>query len=138
MIFSTSWCQRKPKYNYFYEKKLRKENCQKNNNNLNQRQPFCTKKGKNDKEKSNYAVDILHEDGIWNTADRVDPKLEKIMQESNRISKIKINLYINVFALDKSKKQFTKLNDNAHQFTLDKHFENFKNLIEHVKKTNQG
>lgn len=60
------------------------------------------------------------------------------MQESNRISKIKINLYINVFALDKSKKQFTKLNDNAHQFTLDKHFENFKNLIEHVKKTNQG
>lgn len=138
MIFSTSWCQRKPKYNYFYEKKLRKENCRKITITLIKDNYFVQKKEKNDREKSNYAVDILHEDGMWNTADRVDPKLEKIMQESNRISKIKINLYINVFALDKSKKQFTKLNDSAHQFTLDKHFKNFKNVIEHVKKTNQG
>lgn len=59
---------------------------------------------------------------MWTTTESVDLELRKIKKKSEKISEIKkqIILFKNVFALDKSLKNFTKFSEKGQQFTLEK------------------
>lgn len=81
---------------------------------IKDKQDFVKKTKEKQQQKINDAVDILHEDGMWTTMERVDFELGKIKKKSEKMSEIKkqITLYKNVFALDKSLKNSVK-RDNS-------------------------
>lgn len=101
---------------------------------IKDKQDFVKKTKEKQQKKIDDAVDILHNDGMWTSKERVDLEVGKIKKKSEKMSEIKkqITLYKNVYALDKNLKNFTKFSEKGHQFNIDKLLDNLKFLIEHV------
>lgn len=71
---------------------------------IKDKQDFVKKTKEKQQKKIDDAVDVLHNDGMWTSKERVDLEVGKIKKKSEKMSEIKkqITLYKNVYALDKN------------------------------------